>query len=359
MPRRITLRDIADKAEVHLSTVSLALRNSPKLRKETREFVQKIADQLGYVPDAALSALVIHRKGVRASSYQSTLAWLDNWTTPGNRLRDIPTFNANFQGALARADQLGYKLEEFSLRSPGIPPARMASILKSRNIKGILVAPQEHDGVPFPFDFTDFAAVTFGYSLQPACIHVVTNHQFRSMQLLVAKLHELGYRRIGLYLAHDWDKKVNQGYTAGFLAAHAAIGGRKPIPPCLWNQLQPASFKSWITRHRPDAIITQGISKVLIGWLKSFGLCVPEDIAVTSLSAHSGEPDIAGIYQNDRLIGATAIDIVTGMLQRNERGLPQTILYTLVEGTWHPGSSVQVQKIPSANFNGKPGRTSS
>lgn len=244
-------------------------------------------------------------------------------------------------GARERAAQFGYKLEEFFLRAPGIHPARMTSILKSRSIQGILVAPQEYDGLPFDFDFSDFSAVTLGYSLRPARLHVVTNHQFRSIQLLVTKLHELGYRRIGLSLARDWDNKVNHGYTAGFLAAHAAIGGRKPIPPDLWDKLTPANFKTWIDRHRPDAIITQGISGEMIGWLESFGLRVPGDIAVTNLSAHSGEPDIAGVYQNDRLIGATAIDVLAGMLQRNERGLPQNIVYTLVDGSWHPGASVR------------------
>lgn len=341
MPRRITLRDIAVQAGVHISTVSLALRNSPKLKPGMRDRIQKIATELGYSPDAAMAALVAYRKGVRTSPYQSTLAWLDNWPMRGIRLRDIASFNDYFLGAAERAAQFGYKLEEFFLRSPGLNPQRMASILRARNIQGIIVAPQEHDGLPLDFDFSDFSAVTFGYSLRPARLHVVTNHQFLSAKLLVTKLHELGYRRIGLCLCHDWDNKVNNGYTAGFTVTQTLLHEKNRVPPMLRDQIKPKEFRAWLVRHRPDVIITQGISQEMIGWLESFGLRVPRDIGVTNLSAHSGEPDIAGICQNDRLVGATAIDVLAGMLQRNECGLPRTIVYTLVDGAWQPGASVR------------------
>jgi hypothetical protein len=59
------------------------------------------------------------------------------------------------------------------------------------------------------------------------------------------------------------------------------------------------------------------------------------------LSVHAGEPHIAGILQNDRLVGATAVDVLAGMLQRNEHGLPGIITCTLVDGTWQPGKTVR------------------
>ena len=43
---RVTLADIAAKAGVHVTTVSLALRNSPRLPVATRERIRKLAEQL-------------------------------------------------------------------------------------------------------------------------------------------------------------------------------------------------------------------------------------------------------------------------------------------------------------------------
>lgn len=345
MPARVTLRAIADRAQVHISTVSLALRDSPKLRPEMRERIQKVATALGYVPDAALAALVAYRKGVRTAAYQSTLGWIDNWPVEhgGMRLREVSTFNEYFLGAARRAEDRGYRLEEFSLHRPAsITPARLAAILRSRNIQGLVVAPQKRDGAKLDLDFSGFSAVALGYSLRPASLHIVTNHQFLSATQIVARLRELGYRRIGLYLHSDWDNKVNHGYVTGFTTAQQALRPRDRIAPCLPDEIGAENFLNWFQRARPDAVVTQGITREMIGWLKPLGIRVPRDVGLVNLSAHRElEPEISGIYQNDFLIGATAVDFVIGMLQRNERGVPPTIIYTLVDGVWHLGATVR------------------
>lgn len=342
MPRRITLRYIASQAGVDISTVSLALRNSPRVRPATLARINKIAADLGYTPDAAMAALVAYRNGVRASSYQSTLAWLDNWPVRG-ALREIQSFNEYFLGAAERAAQFGYKLDEFFLKSAGLTPPRVAGILRARNIQGVIVAPQQHDGMKLDFDFTGFSAVALGYSLRPASLHVVTNHQFLTATLAVNRLRALGYRRIGLYLLTDWDNKVNHGYSTGFASAQKSMPRTDRITPFFFKGSDPTAdeFRAWVTRVRPDAIISQGLYGELSDWLKPLGLRVPRDIGLVDLSTHPDVPDITGVYQNDRRIGATAVDLVIGMLHRNEHGLPDTITYTLVDGVWQAGKSVR------------------
>lgn len=48
---RVTMADIADKSGVSLSTVSLVLRDKPGVGDDTRERVQQVARDLGYVPN--------------------------------------------------------------------------------------------------------------------------------------------------------------------------------------------------------------------------------------------------------------------------------------------------------------------
>jgi len=316
------------------------MRNSPKLSLATRTRIHKIAEGLGYKPDPAMAAIVAYRNGVRASSYQSTLAWLDNWPIEES-LRSTPAFAEYFAGASERAEQFGYKIEEFRLRAPGITPARMASILRTRNIKGIISPPQQIDGTKLDFDFTEFSAVALGYSLRPASLHIVTNHQFLSATQLVSKLRELGYRRIALYLSQDWDAKVNHGFSTGFSTIQSDLPASERLEPFFFNDLNSASFLAWFEQVRPEAIITQRFSQILIAWLRASGRHVPRDVAVADLSARPEQPDISGIYQHDRLIGSTAVDVLIGLLQRNERGFPSTIIYTLVDGAWQPGNTVK------------------
>ena len=50
MKRRITLKDIALKAEVTVACVSLALRDSPQIASATKVRIRDLAEKLGYRP---------------------------------------------------------------------------------------------------------------------------------------------------------------------------------------------------------------------------------------------------------------------------------------------------------------------
>jgi DNA-binding LacI/PurR family transcriptional regulator len=61
--KRTTSRDVADRAGVSRTTVSLVLNNVQgiQISEGTRERVIQAAQQLGYVPNAAAQALVSRR----------------------------------------------------------------------------------------------------------------------------------------------------------------------------------------------------------------------------------------------------------------------------------------------------------
>src|SRR5689334_21609538 len=58
---RVRLRDLAEVAGVSEPTVSRSLRDDPQISAETRAFVRQIAEQLGYVPNAAARNLTLRR----------------------------------------------------------------------------------------------------------------------------------------------------------------------------------------------------------------------------------------------------------------------------------------------------------
>lgn len=59
--RGVTLREIADRAELSISAVSMALQDHPRIGRETKERVRGIADELGYVANSAGRALRARR----------------------------------------------------------------------------------------------------------------------------------------------------------------------------------------------------------------------------------------------------------------------------------------------------------
>ena len=137
--RRVTLADIATRAEVHVTTVSLALRNHPRLPEKTRTRIQKLAKEMGYQPDPVLQALVAYRGKVMERRNPPTLAYITNWDTKlgWQKTTAHPEF---YEGAKSKAEELGFKLDHFWMGEPGLSHTRMSKILQARGITGVLIA---------------------------------------------------------------------------------------------------------------------------------------------------------------------------------------------------------------------------
>ncbi len=336
MEHRITIRDIAKKAGVHHTTISLALRNSPKLKKETRESIQALATSMGYTPDPVLSSLMAYRKAVRPPRYQETIAWINNWP---KRRQPYAYFTGYHEGAVARARQLGYAIEEFWLREKGMSPEQLSRILKARNIRGLLLMPQPEAGLYLNLDFDSFSTVNFGFSFQPPIHHVVGNHHPHSIGLILKNLIELGYRRIGFYTFNeDWDERSQNAWLSGLLLAHWKHRSLKLLSPLLHRRRSVWNIEKWIEKDRPEVIVSHN---GVFDLLKKARHRIPEEFGFAGLQLTPDYPDLAGIDQNDREIGMAAIDLLVGMLQRGERGIPKVPQRILIEGFWKPGKTVR------------------
>ena len=57
MSNKVTIYNVALSADVSLATVSRVLNNPEKVKKETRDRVLKVIDELGYRPNAIARGL--------------------------------------------------------------------------------------------------------------------------------------------------------------------------------------------------------------------------------------------------------------------------------------------------------------
>src|SRR3954465_73494 len=81
LSERVTMAAVAKRAGVHVTTVSLALRNHPSLPVATRQRLQALAKEMGYQPDPALSSLVAYRSRTKPARTKLMLAYVTNWDT--------------------------------------------------------------------------------------------------------------------------------------------------------------------------------------------------------------------------------------------------------------------------------------
>jgi len=335
---RPTQKDVARKAGVTQATVSLALRSHPDVSPETSRRIQEIARQLGYSPDPYLAGLSAYRKTRRPVKFQAALAWLSNYPE-GETWRNFPAFRGYFDGATTRARELGYRFEEFRLQARGMSAARMGQILAARNIGGLLVAPQPRAGMKLEFPFERFSAVTFGYTLMEPQLHITALHIYRSMEMAFRRLIALGYRRPGLALASESDRRADRNWSAAFWSEQRELSERNRVPLLLGQPLDRKTFLTWFHRHEPDVVLA--IWPEVADWLREAGVAVPAKVGFALLTVPDGGAFYSGIWENPNLIGAKAVEFLIDLMHRSERGIPEVPLCMLVGGSWVDGKTVR------------------
>lgn len=337
---RISMRDIAAKAGVSVMTVSLALRNSPRLSAETRKKVQSIAKKMGFKPDPVLQALVSYRAGKKEKSFAGVIAYINN-TRQASIVSGADLNCKFFSGATKGASALGYKVEEFWLNKPGLSPQRAADVLRARGIQGLLLGPQEKPNTVIQgFDWSDFSVVTYGFSLEFPRFNVVANETFKAMLLCMTHLHKLGYQRPGLSISSDQDLRTQNRYSGAYLAAWPEFSKRSAAPPVHQYDAQaPLEFQKWVKKYRPDVIIGPG--ERMLHLLNSFNYRVPEDIGLASPFEGQNTLPLAHADGRPEEAGRIAAGLVSSMISQNEKGVPDSPRTITIDPVWVSGPTLR------------------
>ena len=335
-PRRVTLADIARLCGVHVTTVSLALRNSPRLPVETRERIQQTARRLGYTPDPWLRALVSYRSRLAPRRTAPTLAYVTNWNTRWG-WKQVTAHPDFFKGATKAAEELGFNLEHFWMREPGLTHGRLSQILDARGIQGVIIAShvREIDDA-LRLDWSRFSAVKIDYFPHEPELLNVTNNQLHIIRLATQKTIAAGYKRIGFVMDEGWDISVDRLWSAGFLWEQQSVAPEDRIPPYLFPREQP--LDDWLREQRPQVVISK--REFIQPTLKAMGWRIPQDIAFADIFLDDFSGKTAGVRQNHNTVGGLAVEMLAGLLQHNKRGVPEIPTTTYVEGTWFDGKSL-------------------
>src|SRR5271170_1577519 len=138
--RPVTTRMVAKHCGFGQSTVSMALKNDPRIPEATRREIAAAAAALGYQPDPHLARLMSGVKRRRVERQAQPLAYVLFW----KQARDYyqhGTFRDYREGAQARASEFGYVLEDFVVNDEAFTLKRLEAVLRARLIPGMLFAP--------------------------------------------------------------------------------------------------------------------------------------------------------------------------------------------------------------------------
>lgn len=340
-------KTIAKEAGVSRMTVSMALRDHPRVAPATRERIKKIAKAQGYTPDPNLTELMRYLRKRDISKEEPVIAILNAKHEPLDKLcRDSLLIR---QGAKERAEELGFKTEDFWLHEPGMRMKRIVQILEARGIRGIVVLPVEtlRDVFSLPQEnFTGVATCAVAAKLGYNQVHP---HFYQSMHVGIASLVERGFERIGFCVTDSEDERSNHLYKSYLLWHQSNMPAKNRVPILSKASIEKDDLIKWVKKKKPDVVLSPNIEHY--HWLKEAGIRIPEDISFAALSPALEETgEIAQVRIGFRKIGSTAIDLLKAKLAREQVGPQANPAVTLIRGEWVDGTSIRPSPSNRSEF---------
>lgn len=333
-----TLRSLAKVLGLSRTTVSDALRGSPRVDPNTALRVKKAAKDAGYRRNPLAGALMSELRRSRGTAFRGVLAAVD-FNEP-TRPDDAARYHRELViGAETRATELGFKVEKFSVGHAGVSVQRLDSILQSRGIHGVILLPAWDEPDLSNLDWTQFAGIYTDYIIERPALHSVCPDHYRSLLAALQRLATLGYNQPGLFLQRHQDERLQYRWGAAFRAFQDCHPAMKAIPPLIADMVTREDFVKWFRKYKPDVVL--GHNANAIEWMESCGAQVPATHGFVCLNVHMKSRPCTGLDLQPRTLGARAAELLIAQLQRNETGIPEWPSTTTIPARWIDGPTVR------------------
>lgn len=275
--RRPTMKEIARRADVSVSTVSLVLNNRPGVSDETRLHVQSLLDQLGYERAA---------QGRPPASRSGTMAFVV-YDAADIEASHNPFFAEIQRGIETEAKAQGYGLRVVYVHE-GDDAARVARQLRALQSVGLIldasVMPPEKLRV---FQEVGLPLVVIDTPCQDVPVDAVVIDNVGGTHAAVRHLIDLGHRRIGLCTTSIPTRNFGER-EAAFEEARSQPGQRRSrgpivrVRPTLAGALEDCHALLPTRKELPTAFFAANdiIASGLVRTLADRGIAVPQEVSV-------------------------------------------------------------------------------
>jgi LacI family transcriptional regulator len=268
----VRLKDIADKTGFSTNTVSLALRQSPRIPLQTRELIQRAATELNYLPNHIAKSLVSRET-----------------KTIGLVITDInnPALTHTAQAIEIALAERGYGTLFATSNNTISEEIRAIDLFRSRQVDGMLIYPTSHRQLEHirPLRRASYPVVLL-VGDPDAGIDAVCMDERRGAYKATRHLIDVGHRKIGVLDSGNplGNLEKLQGHQQALQEAGIDYDPALLIDP----RGHTAEKGYWAMdtlmtgRKRPTAILTATDSLAIgaLRWCQTHNLRVPENLAI-------------------------------------------------------------------------------
>lgn len=311
-----SIKDVARKAGVSISTVSNALNNSRYVKKETKERILEIAKNLNYTPN-------IIARGLKTRS-TNTVAVI------------VPDISNQFFAQVIKGVEEVARLRKYNV----LLACTYYDVLEEKKSIEIL-RKQFVDGFVFISGYNSFEhikelidnkvpVVVADRELGDTKVPSVLIDSFGAMRETVNYLHELGHKRIG-YISYTYDnqttvKKRFKGYCEGLKDNKLVFDPDIVVisEALRLNELQSSreAVKKILNCKNIPSVIMSASDFIAVGVvrvLKELKIKIPEEISVVGfdniLMSLYTDPLLTTIKQPKKQMGDTAMNLLLDIIE--------------------------------------------
>ena len=338
MKQRVSQKQIAEACQVSVATVSYALRNSRHISVSTREQIQKVARELGYRPDPSLSSLAAKKRRSGQTPFYASVGVLH--PNPKSS-RATQLFNIHSCHFKEKMEDLGCSVSEFQVDSNRYRPERLAQILRTRGIRGILLGWGQWPVSIRSFPWHEFAVISTERTDLGYAIDKVSMNHFHALDSIFDRLDAFPETRYGLILHDDCPAKTESHIMGAY---HANLYERKnlesDIPPYRYKLNEgPTRLRAWYQAHKPDVIISHRAIEASL--FQDAGITFPAPTRLVIIEIDEAtDLEFSGIY-TEATLGQTTAQLLARKMRTHEmKRESNRAELTLVNGIWHDGVSL-------------------
>ncbi len=280
LKKKVTIRDIANKLGLSAMTVSLALRDHPRISEPTKERVRTAMKELNYEPNQVARALATGKSNLIGVIVPNSS---DPYYAEVIRAIEDAASAVGYHVLLANGS---YDMERYAERVKDMIALHM---------RGLITAPPFTSEKPKLPQFwqelikSDFDVVLINRQLNPPLFHQVAADYTDGVRIVAEKLAALGHRRVAYISGQPAMLPIRQRLAAFKRYAKKFSFAQAPeLFACADLSFRggyDATKKLWTTRYpKPTAIVafSDVVAVGALRFLHEAGIAIPNQVSVAS-----------------------------------------------------------------------------
>lgn len=307
-----TIKDIAKRAGVSITTVSRVLNEHPYVAEEKRLAVKKAIQQLNYAPNHNAIHLVKGKTGMIGV----ILPYVNN-----------PYFSTTLEGISEEALAHGYRLILCQTDYDTSKEMDALQLLKNHQVDGIIICSRTSVWSEIE-PFTQFGPITACEYVESDLISSVYVDYYQSFKQGMSYLVQNGHRRIGYCIGRkeSTNSRIRQQAYRDVLRTI----GEEVRADWIWDQCLDIESGVNLVRdlvrmkERPSALLVASDQTAagIIAEARSQGLDIPHELSLISFDNHpiAGILNLTTIEHPSYQVGQTSFQVLHQLVTKNDVG---------------------------------------